>query len=38
MKKLINDVEAMAGTATADAARTREGLASFTKGAEREDG
>jgi hypothetical protein len=31
MKKMINDVEAMAGTATADAARTREGLASFTK-------
>jgi hypothetical protein len=31
MKKLINGVEAMAGTATADAARTREGLASVTK-------
>jgi hypothetical protein len=31
MKKMINDVEATAGTATADAARTREGLASFTK-------
>ena len=31
MKKLINDVEVMAETATADAARTREGLAAFTK-------
>ena len=31
MKKLIEDVETMAETATADAARTREGLVTFTK-------